>query len=121
MESCLDIMIFSSINVHNLDWSDMFWSVIFSNVIAIVYMVILVLGIITLFVLYPRNRNLLDKEDGGFKGRYDAVIDGLNLTLVDTNFFSFLFYAFMFFIRRIAMAMCLVFMNDFIFGYLVIF
>ena len=63
METFLDIVMFSIINVHKIDWSGAFNSVTFSNGIAIGYMILFALIAPFLFVLYCRNRGIWHNKE----------------------------------------------------------
>ena len=118
MESFLDIVMFSILNVHQIDWSGAFHSVTISNGFAIGYMTLFAVIAPFLFILYCRNRGIWQNMTV-FGKKYGAALDDANLEKNGPRK-MILLWLFIFFVRRFGLAISAVLFPDFLVGHVLI-
>ena len=113
MEIYLDVGINAILNLQTFYWNTAFTALTFSNILAILFLVIL--GIAPIFLLIFYAINLVRWNDQEFQGKFNSFIQGTN-----TNFkkhqWLVLFIPFAFFLRRLLLICTVIFWEKFFWG-----
>ena len=113
MEGYMDIVLFSMLNIEDLNWEDSFWAVKVSNYLAIVLTAVLS-GLPIFFIIFY-GRNLKNWNASRFQSKYGALLDGTNQSMKEKQWIVLLI-PISYFLRRLGMCLCLVFWKEFFWG-----
>ena len=113
MEAYLDVSICTLINLKKYVWISEFSALTFNNLLVIFFATVLLLCPPFLLIFAACKHHKWKSED--FKNKHGTLIDGTTSKL-SKNKWLILFIPFMFFIRRIILALTVVFLNEFFWG-----
>ena len=115
MEAFFDIVLQSIINVHTADWSTPFSAEMYSNVLALTFLVICCALPVFFFLFYCKRRNDWSNEE--FRERFGVVLEN-SRTVEYAYEWTLLAVPLIFLVRRLILSLVLVFMGDFLWGQL---
>ena len=113
MEGYFDFFLFGLINLEHLDWSDNFWEVTLSNIVACIVIGLTALLPPVLMIYFIVKRHEWRNE--AFQDKYGALLDGTDL-VNNKSKCSLLLIPITFFIRRVSFCLTIVFWMEFFWG-----
>ena len=113
MEAYLDVSICTLINLKKYVWIAEFNALTFNNLLVIFFATVLLLCPPLLLIFAACKHNKWQSEE--YKNKHGSLIDGTTSKLSKRKWLI-LFIPFMFFLRRIILALTVVFWNEFFWG-----
>jgi len=111
METSFELAIAATLNINKVDWETPFPAVMYSNVFALVGLILVSLLYPLFTVVYYRNFSTL--ADGQFNKKFGAGLEGTKFKSKQPNK-SILAYPVFFYVRRILFAVSAVLLGDFL-------
>lgn len=114
METYLDVMLFSALNIMSVDWDASNESVQYSNYTSVVFLVLTIALPLVLLPLYLCNIRIVDEAK--FSEKYGAALEGTNIDEYKDTEKSILLIPLLFFLRRALFTVSLLLWQEFLWG-----
>ena len=113
MEAYLDFVLFSLLNIVEMQWPDNIGSIAISNYISILILTLCFMTPVFLIVFSCVNKDRWDDDD--YSNKYSSFLQGTKSTK-QNDYNAAVFVKAMFFLRRLALCLTLVFWPTFFWG-----